>query len=85
MFSKKLVASINQMKEVFWAIQHKDFSKKYENVSGTELDDLGKLLNQTSEQLDKTLQREYIMALNRRTVNLKLFRHRFSPIFCLTP
>ena len=55
MFSKKLVASINQMKEVFWAIQHKDFSKKYENVSGTELDDLGKLLNQTSEQLDKNM------------------------------
>ena len=81
MFSKKLVASINQMKEVFWAIQHKDFSKKYENVSGTELDDLGKLLNQTSEQLNKTLQREYIMALKQKDSEFKALQAQIQPHF----
>ncbi len=80
-FSKKLAASINQMKEVFLAIQHKDFSKKYENVSDTELDDLGALLNQTSEQLDKTLQREYIMALKQKDSEFKALQAQIQPHF----
>lgn len=80
-FSKKLVTSINQMKKVFLAIQHKDFSKKYDNVSNTELDDLGELLNQTSEQLDRTLQREYVMALKQKDSEFKALQAQIQPHF----
>jgi len=79
--SKKMVASIDSIKEVFAAIQKRDFSKKYGYTSNTELDDLGDFLNQTAEQLEKTIEREYVLALKQKDSEFRALQAQIQPHF----
>lgn len=79
--SKRIVASISRMKDVFLSIQNRDFSKRYHYVSNTELDDLGDSLNQTASQLEQTIQKEYIMALRQKDIEFRALQAQIQPHF----
>ena len=81
LISKRMVASIDSMKEVFAAIQNRDFAKKYHYTSNTELDDLGDFLNQTAEQLEKTIEREYVLALKQKDSEFRALQAQIHPHF----
>lgn len=79
--SKKMVASINSMRGIFYAIQNEDFSRKYTYVSDTELDDLGDSLNAMSEELQNRIQKEYVMAIRQKDTEFKALQAQIQPHF----
>lgn len=79
--SKKMVASINSMRGIFYAIQNEDFSWKYTYVSDTELDDLGDSLNAMSEELQNRIQKEYVMAIRQKDTEFKALQAQIQPHF----
>ena len=79
--SKKMVASINSMRGIFYAIQNEDFSQKYTYVSDTELDDLGDSLNAMSEELQNRIQKEYVMAIRQKDTEFKALQAQIQPHF----
>ena len=79
--SKKMVASINSMRGIFYAIQNEDFSRKYTYVSDTELDDLGDSLNAMSEELQNRIQKEYVMAIRQKDTEFKALQAQINPHF----
>ena len=79
--SKKMVASINSMRGIFYAIQNEDFSRKYTYVSDTELDDLGDSLNAMSEELQNRIQKEYVMTIRQKDTEFKALQAQIQPHF----
>ena len=79
--SKKMVASINSMRGIFYAIQNEDFSRKYTYVSDTELDDLGDSLNAMSEELQNRIQKEYVMAIRQKDTEFRALQAQIQPHF----
>lgn len=76
-----MVASINSMRGIFYAIQNEDFSRKYTYVSDTELDDLGDSLNAMSEELQNRIQKEYVMAIRQKDTEFKALQAQIQPPF----
>lgn len=79
--SKKMVASINSMRGIFYAIQNEDFSRKYTYVSDTELDDLGDSLNAMSEELQNRIQKEYVMTIRQKDTEFRALQAQIQPHF----
>lgn len=79
--SRKMVHAVDAMKEVFDGIQRQDFSKRYDYVSHTELDDLGDQLNYTSEKLEQTIRQEYILTIRQKDSEFKALQAQIQPHF----
>lgn len=79
--NRKIVTAIEHMKKVFHAIRRKDFSARYEYVSNTELDDLGRSLNHTAEQLENRIQKEYLMTIQQKDTEFRALEAQIQPHF----
>lgn len=79
--SRKMVHAIDAMRDVFDGIQHQDFSKRYNYISHTELDDLGDQLNYTSEKLEQTIRQEYILTIKQKESEFKALQAQIQPHF----
>lgn len=79
--SKKMVTSIDTMKQILLAIQNEDFSQKYTYVSNTELDELGDSLNDMGTQLETRIQNEYIMTIHQKEIEFRALQAQIQPHF----
>ena len=79
--SRKMVHAVNAMRQVFDGIQNQNFSKRYNYISHTELDDLGDQLNYTSEKLEQTIRQEYILKIKQKDSEFKALQAQIQPHF----
>lgn len=81
MLSQKMVTSISSMKDIFEAVQNGIFEKRYDYVSHTELDALGSSLNVMAKRLQERIQREYVMTIHQKDIELKALLAQIQPHF----
>lgn len=79
--SKRLVISVDKMKEIFKSVQEGDLSMRYSFNSDTELDHLGTSLNTMIVQLDERIKREYIMTIRQKEMEFNALQAQIQPHF----
>ncbi len=79
--SSKIVVAVENMRNLFQLIQRGELSKRYTYKSDTELDTLGEALNVMIEQLEKQIEKEYIMTIKQKESEFAALQAQINPHF----